>query len=94
MNKETLQLEKKRYVERLQFLNKAIKKEQNNYSDLAYDMRDIIFTNYDWERLSYIQFQMNISRDNEQKLKVEWNKNYDYYRNCVKSIKNLNKVKK
>lgn len=94
MNKETLQLEKKRYFERLQFLNKALKKEQNNYADLAYDMRDIIFTNYNWERLSYIQFQLKISRDNEQKLKVEWIKNYDYYRDCLKSIKNLNKVKK
>lgn len=91
MYKETLQLEKKRYVERLQFLNKAIKKEQNNYSNLAYDMRSIIFTNYDWERLSYIQFQLNISRDNVQKLKVEWCKNYDYYRNCVNDLKNLNK---
>lgn len=87
MNKETLQLEKKRYFERLHFLNKAIKKEQNNYSDLAYDMRSIIFTNYNWERLSYIQFQLNISRANVQKLKVEWCKNYDFYRDCLKSIK-------
>lgn len=94
MNEETLQLEKKRYFERLQFLNKAIKKEQNNYLNLAYDMRDMIFTNYNWERLSYIQFQLNKSRDNEQKLKVEWNKAYDYYRDCDKSIKNLNKIKK
>ena len=94
MNKETLQLEKKRYVERLQFLNKAIRIEQKNYCDLAYDMREIILKNYNWERLSYIQFQLNISRDNEQKLKVEWTKNYDKYRDCLKSIKNLNKVKK
>lgn len=91
MNKETLQLEKKRYFERLQFLNKAIKKEQNNYSDLAFDMRAIIFTNYDWERLSYIQHQLNISRTNEKSLKVEWSKNYDYYRLCVNGLKNLNK---
>lgn len=91
MNKETLQLEKKRYFERLQFLNKAIKKEQNNYSDLAHDMRSIIFRNYDWERLSYLQFQLNISRANEKKLKVEWCKNYDCYRDCVNDLKNLNK---
>ena len=91
MNKETLQLEKKRYFERLQFLNKAIKKEQNNYSDLAYDMRAIIFTNYNWERLSYLQFQLNISRANEKSLKVEWCKNYDYYRDCVNDLKSLNK---
>lgn len=91
MYKKTLQLEKKRYVEKLQFLNKAIKKEQNNYSDLVYDMRSIIFKNYDWERLSYIQFQLNISRANEKKLKVEWCKNYDYYRDCVNDLKKLKK---
>lgn len=87
MNKETLQLEKKRYVEKLQFLNKAIKKEQNNHSDLVYDIRSIVFTNYDWERLSYLQFQLNLSRDNVQNLKVDWCKNYDKYRDCLKSIK-------